>query len=78
MHRLYFLRHGETSINVEGGRFQGQIDTPEAGLTEAERSSMKKGVSVTTYKLMADYGFSQVKVERDFAGHDRYASGVLA
>jgi len=27
---------------------------------------------------MADYGFSQVKVERDFAGHDRYASGVLA
>ena len=29
---------------------------PEAELTEAERSSMKKGVSVTTYKLMADYG----------------------
>ena len=34
MHRLYFLRHGETNINVEGGRFQGQIDTPEADLTE--------------------------------------------
>jgi len=29
-------------------------------------------------KLMADYGFSQVRVEKDFAGHDRYASGVLA
>lgn len=29
-------------------------------------------------KLMADYGFSQVKIEKDFAGHDRYASGVLA
>ena len=29
-------------------------------------------------KLMADYGFSEVKIEKDFAGHDRYASGVLA
>ncbi len=29
-------------------------------------------------KLMADYGFSGVKIEKDFAGHDRYASGVLA
>lgn len=29
-------------------------------------------------KLMADYGFSQVRIEKDFAGHDRYASGVLA
>ncbi len=29
-------------------------------------------------KLMADYGFSDVKIEKDFAGHDRYASGVLA
>ncbi len=29
-------------------------------------------------KLMADYGFSDVKIEEDFAGHDRYASGVLA
>lgn len=29
-------------------------------------------------KLMADYGFSEVRIEKDFAGHDRYASGVLA
>ncbi len=29
-------------------------------------------------KLMADYGFSDVKIEKDFSGHDRYASGVLA
>ena len=29
-------------------------------------------------KLMADYGFSGVRIEKDFAGHDRYASGVLA
>ena len=28
-------------------------------------------------KLLADYGFSDIKVEKDFAGHDRYASGVL-
>ena len=29
-------------------------------------------------KLMADYGFGDVKIEKDFAGHDRYASGVLS
>ena len=29
-------------------------------------------------KLMADYGFGEVKIEKDFAGHDRYASGVLS
>jgi release factor glutamine methyltransferase len=37
-----------------------------------------EGQGAALSKLMADYGFSQVKVERDFAGHDRYASGVLA
>ena len=29
-------------------------------------------------KLMADYGFGEVKIEKDFAGHDRYASGVIS
>ena len=29
-------------------------------------------------KLMADYGFADVKIEKDFAGHDRYASGVIS
>ncbi len=29
-------------------------------------------------KLMSDYGFADVKIEKDFSGHDRYASGVLA
>jgi len=28
-------------------------------------------------KLMFDYGFDNVKVEKDFAGHDRYASATL-
>ena len=28
-------------------------------------------------KLMFDYGFDDVKVEKDFAGHDRYASACL-
>ncbi len=28
-------------------------------------------------KLMAGYGFNGVKIERDYAGHDRYASGFL-
>ena len=32
--KLYILRHGETKINTIGGRFQGQINTPEAALTE--------------------------------------------
>ena len=28
-------------------------------------------------KLMADYGFSEIKIEKDYAGHDRYASAIL-
>lgn len=28
-------------------------------------------------KLMADYGFTEIKIEKDFAGHDRYASARL-
>lgn len=27
--------------------------------------------------LMADYGFERIKVEKDFSGHDRYASALL-
>ena len=28
-------------------------------------------------RLMTDYGFEQIKIECDFAGHDRYASATL-
>ena len=28
-------------------------------------------------KLFADYGFAEGKVEKDFSGHDRYASAIL-
>ena len=28
-------------------------------------------------KLMFDYGFDDIRIEKDFAGHDRYASAVL-
>lgn len=28
-------------------------------------------------KLMADYGFSDIQIEKDYAGHDRYASAIL-
>lgn len=28
-------------------------------------------------RLLADYGFGGISIEQDFAGHDRYASGVL-
>ena len=35
-----------------------------------------QGAALAT--LMADYGFGEVKIEKDFAGHDRYASGVIS
>lgn len=28
-------------------------------------------------KLMRDYGFSDIRIEKDYAGHDRYASAIL-
>ena len=28
-------------------------------------------------RLMADYGFGEIRIERDFAGHDRYAMATL-
>ena len=28
-------------------------------------------------RMLADYGFGGIRIEKDFAGHDRYASGVL-
>ena len=28
-------------------------------------------------KLMTDYGFEDIRIEKDFAGHDRYASATL-
>ena len=33
---------------------------------------------VALLRLFADYGFSNAKIEKDFAGHDRYASAILA
>lgn len=50
--KLYFLRHGETGINRIGGRFQGQINTPEAALSaegkaqaaEAGQEFLQKGL----------------------------------
>ena len=32
----------------------------------------------TVRKLMFDYGFDDIRIEKDFAGHDRYASAVLS
>ena len=29
-------------------------------------------------RLLMDYGFSDIHIEKDFGGHDRYASGVMA
>lgn len=28
-------------------------------------------------KLMENYGFAEIRIEKDFAGHDRYASAIL-
>lgn len=36
-----------------------------------------EGQGAAVAKLMADYGFDNVRVERDFSGHDRYASATL-
>jgi len=36
----------------------------------------KQGAALA--KLMADYGFRDIRIEKDFAGHDRYASAALA
>ncbi len=35
----------------------------------------KQGSAVQ--KLMADYGFHRIQIEKDYAGHDRYASAYL-
>ena len=29
-------------------------------------------------RLMLEYGFDEIKIEKDYSGHDRYASAVLA
>jgi release factor glutamine methyltransferase len=36
-----------------------------------------EGQGASLEGLMAAYGFADVRIERDFAGHDRYASGRL-
>ena len=40
--KIYLLRHGETGINAIGGRFQGQINTPGAALTEKGRKQARE------------------------------------
>lgn len=37
-----------------------------------------EGQGESLRRLLEDYGFGEVKIEKDFAGHDRYASGMLA
>ncbi|MGN0363737.1 MAG: histidine phosphatase family protein [Bilifractor sp.] len=39
---IYLLRHGETTINTIGGRFQGQINTPEAALNSKGREQARE------------------------------------
>jgi len=36
-----------------------------------------EGQGVAVAGLMADYGFENVRIEKDFAGHDRYAAATL-
>ena len=35
------------------------------------------GQGAAVRRLMAGYGFEQIMIERDYAGHDRYASAIL-
>jgi len=37
-----------------------------------------EGQGASLERMMASYGFSEIRIEKDFAGHDRYASGRLA
>ena len=37
-----------------------------------------EGQGAALERMMANYGFSEIRIEKDFAGHDRYASGRLA
>ncbi|MCC6094853.1 MAG: histidine phosphatase family protein [Eubacterium sp.] len=39
---IYLLRHGETTINTIGGRFQGQINTQEAALNSRGREQARE------------------------------------
>lgn len=36
-----------------------------------------EGQGAAVAQLMADYGFENIRIERDFAGHDRYASATV-
>ena len=36
-----------------------------------------EGQGAALRQLMFDYGFDDIRIEKDFAGHDRYASAVL-
>ncbi len=37
-----------------------------------------EGQGAALERMMANYGFFEIRIEKDFAGHDRYASGRLA
>ena len=36
-----------------------------------------EGQGAALERLMADYGFADIRIEKDFAGHDRYAAATL-
>ena len=36
-----------------------------------------EGQGAAVAKLMGDYGFSDIAIEKDYAGHDRYALATL-
>jgi release factor glutamine methyltransferase len=78
------VRDYEPRLALDGGA-QG-LDFYERYLADA-LNLLKKGGTVffeigedqgeAVRNLMAGYGFGQIRIEKDFAGHDRYASARL-
>lgn len=78
------VRDYEPRLALDGGP-QG-LDFYERYLADA-LNLLKKGGAVffeigedqgeAVRKLMAGYGFGQIRIEKDFSGHDRYASARL-
>ena len=78
------VRDFEPRIALDGGAFG--LDFYDRYLSDA-LNILKPGGAVffeigenqgeALRSLMQSYGFEQISVERDFAGHDRYASAIL-
>ena len=66
---------GRTGLDFDDRYLGDALNILKPGGAVFFETGESQGAAVA--KLMADYGFENIKVERDFAGHDRYASATL-